>query len=144
MGLALINSTIERREMRLRSVERSIGVHERGLRIASRIEHGQAFRRALAMLIGMPTAVAGLLFTGVFYAGWQGYGLWYGVACMLVSAATIRPALEQVETHWGELQQQLFDLVLQRNRLEGELAALYKQRAGFKKVRNPIDVKGAA
>ena len=93
--MALINSTIERREMRLRSVERSIGVHERGLRIASKIEHGQAFRRTLAMLIGMPTAVAGLLFTGIFYAGWQGYGLWYGVACMLVSAATlsIRPPM---------------------------------------------------
>ena len=63
---------------------------------------------------------------------------------MLISAATIRPALDQVDTHWTELQQQLFDLVLQRNRIEGELAALYKQRATYGKVRNPIDVKGAA
>ena len=142
--MGLINNTIERREMRLRSVERSLLTMERGLRIASQIEHAQAFRRVVAMLIGMPFAVAGLLFTGVFYAGWQGHGVWYGVACLLVSTVSIRPALNQIETHWMELQSQLFDLVVQRNRLEGELEALYKQRAGYRKVRNPIEVKGAA
>lgn len=142
--MGLINSTIERREMRLRSVERSLLTMERGLRIASKIEHEQTFRRVIAMLIGMPSAVAGLLLCGVFYAGWQGNGVWYGVLCLLVSTASIRPALNQIETHWMELQSQLFDLVVQRNRLEGELEALYKQRAGYRKVRNPIDVKGAA
>ena len=144
MGLALINSTIERREMRMRSVERGIVTLERGLRMASEIEHGQAFRRALALLVGMPCAVAGLLFCGVFYSGWQGNGVWYGVVCMVVSTLTIRPALNQIETHWSELQQQLFDLILQRNRIQGELEKLYTQRAGYRKVRNPIDVKGAA
>ena len=130
--------------MRLRSVERSLVAVERGLRIASRVEHAQAFRRVMAMLVGMPFAVAGLLFTGVFYAGWQGNGIWYGVVCLVISTVSIRPALNQIETHCMELQSQLFDLVLQRNRLEGELEALYKQRSGYRKVRNPIDVKGAA
>ena len=142
--MGLIRSTIERREMRLRSVERSLVAVERGLRIASRVEHAQAFRRVVAMLVGMPFAVAGLLFTGVFYAGWQGNGIWYGVVCLVISTVSIRPALNQIETHCMELQSQLFDLVLQRNRLEGELEALYKQRSGYRKVRNPIDVKGAA
>ena len=144
MSLGLINNTIERREMRLRSVERNLGAMERGLRIASRVEHAQAFRRVIAMMVGMPFAVAGLLLTGVFHTGWQGNGLWYGVVCLLISTVSIRPALNQIETHCTELQRQLFELVVQRNRLEGELETLHQQRARYRKVRNPIDVKGAA
>jgi hypothetical protein len=144
MGLALIASTIERHEMRLHRLEGSISTLSRGLRIAAAVEHEQAFRRIVAMLIGMPTAVAGLLFCGVFYNGWQGNGVWYGVVCMSISAVTIRGALDQIETHHGDLQERLFDLVLQRQRVRGELEAAYEKKKNYRRVKNPIEVKGAA
>ena len=144
MSLALIASTIERHEMRMRRLDRAISTLDRGFRLASEIEHAQAFRRVIAMLVGMPLAVAGLLFCGVFYNGWQGNGVWYGVVCLGISGVTIRSALNQIETHCSELQVQLFDQVLQRNRVQAELDKLYEKRANYRKVRNPIDVKGAA
>jgi len=144
MGLALIASKIERHEMRLHRLDGSIATLTRGLRIAAAIEHEQAFRRVIAMLVGMPTAVAGLLFCGVFYNGWQGNGVWYGVVCMSISAVAIRGALEQIETHHAELQERLFEMVLQRQRVRVELEDAYEKKKNYRRVRNPIEVKGAA
>ncbi len=128
----------------MRRLDRAISTLDRGFKIASEIEYAQAFRRVIAMLVGMPLAVAGLLFCGVFYNGWQGNGVWYGVVCLGISGVTIRSALNQIETHCSDLQVQLFDQILQRNRVQTELDKLYEKRANYPRVRNPIDVKGAA
>ena len=144
MGKSLIAGTIERHEQRLKRLATSISAVDSGLRIAIQVEHAQAFRRVVAMLIGMPTAVAGLLFCGVFFDGWEGQGVWYGVGCLVVSTLAIRPSLSQIDTQRLSLQKRLLDLVLQRQRVTEALEKLYAENERYSQVKTPIEVEPAA
>jgi hypothetical protein len=144
MGQSLIAGTIQRQEHRLKRLARSISAVDNGLRVAISIEHAQAFQRVIAMLIGMPTAVAGLLFCGVFFDGWGGQGVWYGVGCLVVSTLTIRPALYQIDTQRLSLQKRLLDLVLQRQRVTEALDKLFEESERYSQVVTPIEVKPKA
>jgi hypothetical protein len=144
MGQSLIAGTIQRHEQRLKRLATSISAVDTGLRIAISIDHAQAFQRVIAMLIGMPTAVAGLLFCGVFFDGWDGQGVWYGVGCLVVSTLTIRPSLHQIDTRRLSLQKRLLDLVLQRQRVTEALEKLFEENEQYSQVETPIEVKPKA
>jgi len=144
MGESLIAGTIQRHEQRLKRLKTSISAVDTGLRIAIEVEHAQAFRRVIAMLVGMPTAVAGLLFCGIFFNGWDGRGVWYGVCCLAVSAMAIRPSLSQIDTQRMSLQQRLLELVLQRQRVTEALEKLYMEDKQYSQVKTPIEVKNEA
>ena len=144
MGESLIAGTIVRHQERLKRLGTSISAVDTGLRIAISVEHAQAFRRVIAMLIGMPSAVAGLVFCGVFFDGWEGHGVWYGVCCLAVSTLAIRPSLSQIDTQRLSLQQRLLDLVLQRQRVTEALEKLYMEDERYSQVKTPIEVKHEA
>jgi len=144
MGQSLIAGTIERHEQRLKRLANSISAVDSGLRVAISVEHAQAFRRVIAMLIGMPTAVAGLLFCGVFFDGWNGQGLWYGVGCLVVSTLVIRPSLHPIDTRRLSLQKRLLDMVLQRQRVTEALEKLYEEHERYSQVKTPIEVRPEA
>ena len=144
--MAFLASTIGRHEQRMKRLQSSISAIDNGLQIAVAIDYRQALWRSLAMLIGMPAGAAGVLLCGFLFNFWDGMGLWYGVSCLLVSGLTIRPACFPIQTHQAELQERLLDLVLQRQRLNEELADLYQRREieRLEGPKNPIEVKSEA
>lgn len=146
MSGSLTAGTIERHEQRAKRLNASIEAVDKGLQIALSLEYRQAFWRAVAMLVGMPTAAVGIVLCSFLFQFWNGMGLWYGVACLAVSACAIRPALESVETHHIELQKRLLELVMKRQELHEELASLYErhEREVARSPRRPIEVKEEA
>jgi hypothetical protein len=146
MGLSLIASTIERHELRMKRLQSSIKAMDNGLQIALTLEHSQAFWRSIAMLIGMPAGAAGVLLTGFLFQFWDGMGLWYGVSALALSSFVIKMAADPIETQHLALQKRLLDLVLQRQALNEELAALYEKQERLQRrmPKNPIEVKSAA
>ena len=81
-----------------------------------------------------------------FFQFWNGMGLWYGVACLGVSACAIRPATHSVQTHHVDLQKRLLELVMKRQELNEELAGLYEryEREIKRGPRRPIEVREEA
>ena len=146
MSATLTAGTIERHEQRMKRLSASIAAVDNGLKIALSLEHRQAFWRAVAMLVGMPTAAAGVVLCSFLFQFWDGMGLWYGMACLTVSACAIRPATNPIETHHRDLQQRLLELVIKRQELNEELAGLYEryEREIKRGPRRPIEVKEEA
>ncbi len=130
----------------MRRLQSSIDAIDNGLQIAITVDQRQAMWRTLAMLVGMPTGAAGVLLCGFLFNFWNGMGLWYGVVCIIVSSLAIRPACNPIQTHQAELQDRLLELVMQRQRVNEELADLYQRLAAERSGRpkNPIEVKSEA
>lgn len=143
MKNAFLLSTIERHEQRLKRLQRSIDAIDNGLQIAKEVDQRQAVYSTIAMLIGMPTATVGMVLCGFLFNGWDGQGLWYGVACLAVSAVAIRPALNPIDTQREALQERLVELVLQRQKVHDTLREVLDKLEG-KSPANPIDVKEEA
>jgi hypothetical protein len=146
MSASLTAGTIQRHEQRMKRLSASIEAVDNGLQIALALEHRQALWRSLAMLLGMPTAAAGIVLCSFLFQFWDGMGLWYGMACLSVSALVIRPATNPVETHHLELQQRLLELVMKRQELNEELGGLYErhERELRRGPRKPIEVREEA
>ena len=144
--MSFIAGTIERHEQRMRRLQSSIDAVDNGLQIAMAVDRRQALWRSLAMLVGMPAGCAGVLLCGFLFNFWDGMGLWYGVACIVLSSLAIRPACHPIQTHQADLQERLLDLVMQRQRLNEELRDLYQRRAEglASRPKNPIEVKSEA
>ncbi len=141
-----IHGTIQRHQQRLKRLDASIRALDTGLQVALDIRRRQALRRTVAMLVGMPTASAGIVLVSFLFHHWQGMGLWYGVMSLAVSAMAIRPATHSIETHHGELQERLFELITKRQQLSEELAALNERHAQVRarQVRRPVEVREEA
>ena len=146
MSASLTAGTIQRQEQRMKRLNASVEAVDNGLQIALSLEHRQAFWRAVAMLVGMPTAAAGVVLCSFLFQFWDGMGLWYGMACLAVSACAIRPATNPVETHHLDLQKRLLELVMKRQELNEELASLYEryEREIKRGPRRPIEVREEA
>jgi|GEM_PF-2345544 len=146
MSASLTAGTIQRHEQRMKRLNSSIDAVDNGLQIALSLEHRQALRRTVAMLVGMPTGAAGIVLCSFLFQFWNGMGLWYGMACLGVSALAILPATSSVQTHHADLQQRLLELVLKRQELNEELASLYlRYEQEIKRgPRRPIEVREEA
>ena len=146
MSASLTAGTIQRHEQRMKRLNASIDAVDNGLQIALSLEHRQAFWRAVAMLVGMPTAAAGIVLCSFLFQFWSGMGLWYGMACLAVSSCAILPATQSIQTHHVDLQERLLELVMKRQELNEELAGLYEryERELKRRPRRPIEVREEA
>lgn len=143
MNNTFLLSTIDRHEQRLKRLQRSIDAVDSGLQIAKDVDQRQAVYSTIAMMIGMPTATVGVVLCGFLFHGWEGQGLWYGVACLCVSAVAIRPALHRIDTQREALQERLIDLVLQRQKVHDTLREVLEKFDGTQ-PKNRIDVREEA
>lgn len=141
MGQSLIAGTIQRHVSRIEKLDRSIKQLDQGLELATDLERRQLLQRAIAMLVGMPSATAGIVLCTFFFQGWDGMGLWYGIGCLALSSLVLRPCASHVDSPTRELRERLLDLVYQRQRSQEQLAATLEQAGG---VRTPIEVKEEA
>ena len=138
MGESLIAGTIQRHMSRIEKLDRSIKQLDQGLELATGLEHRQALQRAIAMLVGMPSATVGVVLCTFFFQGWDGMGLWYGLSFLALSTLVLRPCVGHVDSQTRALRERLLELVYQRQRSQEQLAEVLKQGGS---VRNPIDVK---
>tara|TARA_Y100001978_G_C23527273_1_gene353196 strand:- start:28 stop:462 length:435 start_codon:yes stop_codon:yes gene_type:complete len=143
MSNGLLASTVERHEQRLKRLSKSIDAVNNGLQIAIKVDHRQALWASIAMLVGMPTAAAGVVLCSFLFDVWDGQGLWYGVTCLVVSTMAIRPALNPIDTQREALQERLLELVLQREKVREALRDVLLRVEG-PKPRTPIEVKEEA
>ena len=138
MGQDLIAGTVQRHVARIKKLDASIQQLDQALELASGLESRQVLQRAVAMLVGMPAACAGIVLCTFLFRGWDGMGLWYGVACLALSSLCIRPCASQIDSQKRALQNKLLDLVYQRQRTQEQLAETLDQVGS---VRSPIDVR---
>ena len=138
MSQDLIAGTIQRHVSRIQKLDASIQQLDRALELATNLEHRQVIQRAIAMLVGMPAASAGIVLCTFLFQGWDGMGLWYGVACLVLSSLCIRPCANQIDSQKRALQERLLEVVYQRQRTQEQLAETL-DRPGA--VRSPIDVR---
>jgi hypothetical protein len=91
----------------------------------------------------MPTATVGVVLCGFLFNGWDGQGLWYGVACLCISAVAIRPSLGRIDTQREALQERLIELVLQRQKVHDTLREVLLKLEG-QAPKKPIEVREEA